>query len=263
MNQKDIQNVHQNGQTSALGKIEDSRVFFVLKKTEKISTALFMITDVFNNSQDVLKNEIQEGSIILLKDISKLSTDQISGKESIDKIIQSFLYIKSLIDVSEKINCISENNKSILVKEINYCIERVNELKFNPLQLILNNELSRDDFFINNNRDNYQEEKSEEEEEVDSSYKDLYKRHIKDTKKTFVKKDKKVIHKDNKSNDKSLRQDKIVSILSKGGDMNIKDISSKLGGVSSKTIQRDLNEMISSGIVKKEGERRWSVYSIN
>ena len=267
MNQKDISNVQNDTTKNTLGKIEDSRVFFVLKKTEKISSALFMITDVFNDSQGVLKKEIQEGSIVLLKDISKISTNQISSKETIDKIVQSFLYIKSLIDVAEKIHCISENNQSILVKEINYCIERVNELKFNPLQLILNNELNNDSFFVNNNsqEDRHFEKKEEDQsEERYLPYNLPRKGQVKDIKRTIKKVgvDKTKRQSTSRSDDKAVRQHNIKGILSSGREMNIKDIVAKCGGVSSKTIQRDLNEMIKSGIVKKEGEKRWSMYSV-
>lgn len=266
MNEKDNSSIQKDTTKNTLGKIEDSRVFFVLKKTEKISSALFMITDVFNQSQDVLKKEIQEGTISLLKDISKISTNQISSKEAIDKIVQSFLYIKSLLDVAQKINCISENNQSILFKEINYCIERVNELKSNPLQLILNNELDTDDFFlINYDEDEYEEKENDSNsEERMLPYRSSYKGQVKDTKRTVVKKESNKTKRQgtNRSDDKRERQDRIKMILREGGEMNIKDIVNKCDGVSSKTIQRDLQEMISAKIVKKEGERRWSMYSI-
>lgn len=265
MNQKDKNNVQKDITKNTLGKMEDSRVFFVLKKTEKISSALFMVTDVFNESQSVLKKEIQEGTITLLKDISKISTDQISNKEAIDKIIQSFLYIKSLIEVAEKINCISDNNQNILLKEINYCIERVNELKYNPLQLILNNELSSDNFFVNNDQEEIIITGKKDAEERTLPYRSSYKGHQKDIKRTVNKvsnNNKSKRQTTSRSDDKSIRQDNIKDILRMGGEMNIKDIVSKCEGVSSKTIQRDLIEMIKSGIVKKEGERRWSVYSI-
>lgn len=259
-------NVQKDIVKSSVGKIEDSRVFFVLKKTEKISSALFMITDVFNDSHNVLKKEIQEGSISLLKDISKISTNQISSKETIDKIVQSYLYIKSLVDVAEKINCISDNNRSILIKEINYCIERVNELKFNPLQLILNRELRSDDFLVDYQEkvDEVEEEKVEEKKDFVESNNRVYKGHVKDIKRTLSKKPVNNSKGQTKSrtDDKMERQDKIKAVLDRGGEMNIKDIVSNFKGVSSKTIQRDLNELIASNIVQKEGEKRWSMYSL-
>ena len=42
----------------------------------------------------------------------------------------------------------------------------------------------------------------------------------------------------------------------------IKDVSPLIKGCSEKTIQRELLSMVKSGILKKEGEKRWSKYSL-
>jgi predicted HTH transcriptional regulator len=59
------------------------------------------------------------------------------------------------------------------------------------------------------------------------------------------------------------RRDSIVEIIqAKGGSANIKDISTVIRGVSEKTVQRELAALIESGVLRKEGERRWSTYYI-
>jgi len=58
------------------------------------------------------------------------------------------------------------------------------------------------------------------------------------------------------------RRKAIVSILSSKGPSYIKDISTLIREVSEKTIQRDLQALIDVGEVAKEGERRWTVYSL-
>ena len=45
-------------------------------------------------------------------------------------------------------------------------------------------------------------------------------------------------------------------------EASIKDISEIISDVSEKTVQRELNAMIDENIVKRQGERRWSKYSI-
>ena len=42
----------------------------------------------------------------------------------------------------------------------------------------------------------------------------------------------------------------------------IKDLTPVIKGCSEKTIQRELATLVDKGIVNKEGERRWSVYSM-
>jgi hypothetical protein len=59
------------------------------------------------------------------------------------------------------------------------------------------------------------------------------------------------------------RRDRILSIIKDKVQVTIKDISGAITDVSEKTIQRELMSLISDGTLRKEGERRWSKYSIN
>jgi hypothetical protein len=65
-----------------------------------------------------------------------------------------------------------------------------------------------------------------------------------------------------KQKDKSNRQDIILSLLRKGGDLGIKDFTTLIKDCSEKTIQRELVSLVSKGQVTKEGEKRWSRYSL-
>jgi DNA-binding transcriptional ArsR family regulator len=59
------------------------------------------------------------------------------------------------------------------------------------------------------------------------------------------------------------RRVRISTILGAKGEATIKDISEIITDVSEKTIQRELNAMIEESVVKRQGERRWSKYSLN
>jgi DNA-binding transcriptional ArsR family regulator len=58
------------------------------------------------------------------------------------------------------------------------------------------------------------------------------------------------------------RRDAVMSVIQNKGSVSIKDISTHIRGVSEKTIQRELLALIEAGIVRKQGERRWSTYSL-
>jgi len=58
------------------------------------------------------------------------------------------------------------------------------------------------------------------------------------------------------------RRTRISTILEAKGEATIKDISEIVTDCSEKTIQRELNAMIEDNVVKREGERRWSKYSL-
>ncbi len=60
----------------------------------------------------------------------------------------------------------------------------------------------------------------------------------------------------------SNRGERIKTILAAKPEATIKDISEVITDVSEKTIQRELNDLIKKGQVIREGERRWSRYSL-
>ena len=64
------------------------------------------------------------------------------------------------------------------------------------------------------------------------------------------------------SADLSERQQKIMEHLQAVNQAKISDFHSFFNDISSKTIQRDLQDLVSKNVLKKEGEKRWTVYSI-
>lgn len=58
------------------------------------------------------------------------------------------------------------------------------------------------------------------------------------------------------------RTTRIKTVLEAKPNATIKDLTDIITDVSSKTIQRELNSLIENGEVKREGERRWSTYTL-
>ena len=58
------------------------------------------------------------------------------------------------------------------------------------------------------------------------------------------------------------RAERIKTILEAKPQATVKDISEVVTDVSEKTIQRELNSLIEKGQVLREGQRRWSKYSV-
>jgi hypothetical protein len=80
---------------------------------------------------------------------------------------------------------------------------------------------------------------------------------IKDTSKTFYKGHVKG------QIDPSVRQErlkKILEVIRTKQGASIKDISAVVTEYGEKTIQRELMTLIEQGLIRKEGERRWSIY---
>jgi len=58
------------------------------------------------------------------------------------------------------------------------------------------------------------------------------------------------------------RRDAILAILSEKGPSYIKDISTVIRDVSEKTVQRELQALVSEGVIERSGERRWTQYTL-
>lgn len=58
------------------------------------------------------------------------------------------------------------------------------------------------------------------------------------------------------------RRATVLGLFGKSGSaLTVKDVAKALSGVSEKTAQRELAALVDEGVLKRTGERRWSVYS--
>ncbi len=66
--------------------------------------------------------------------------------------------------------------------------------------------------------------------------------------------------KSNNNENKSKRQEQILSFINDRKSVGIKDISTLFTDVSEKTIQRELGTLVATGKITKRGSKRWSIY---
>lgn len=239
---------------------------FANKKTEKLITALYMVTDCMD-TDDALKNKLRSLGVELLSDMYQLSVIIPSEKHTHIDISLSHIYeILSFIEISRTIGFISEMNGTILKKEFNILINELesHKSKDKHFSFTLNQrmfEVEREEMlpqFINN-----QTVKGGD---------------IKDNKKTYLntmsytkqksplsifgtKTEKNIT---SSLSDREGRVDKIISLIKdskfKNTGVSIKDISLAFTNISEKTIQRELNSLVSKGKLTKTGSKRWSRY---
>ena len=75
-----------------------------------------------------------------------------------------------------------------------------------------------------------------------------------------------VPRKANSSSSERTREDRkqgILAVLRQKDKAMIKDFSEVITECSEKTIQRLLVELVQTGVLKREGDRRWSRYSLH
>lgn len=224
---------------------------YIQQKSQKIVSALYMITD-FIKDNDAIKWEIREEGIILISHAMIFNTALLLEKEHASKLFSTSAdKIISYLNIASTASLISKMNTSIVIHEIESLVNFIHkEEKENPLP----GYILSDSFFATD---------VPEPDHVSEMSKMSDKGHSYPLKT-------KSIQKDNVSNYPSLKKDKqkdrtesIINLLKKSSNLTIKDFTQVIKDCSEKTIQRDLISLVEKGIVKREGERRWSTYSLN
>ncbi len=234
----------------------DSLKVFLYKKVERVSLAMYLFTNHLSDSVS-LKTSIRQLADDIIKDIMIFNRGH-SNSVSVTKLKEDFLEIRSLISISATCSLVSTVNAHILLDEISKLSKEIENQKDN---FIGETEFKKS-FFVVESRQKLPDNKNIEEFE--------HKRHKgqiqenTDIQKKELPKDDISVHKvQTKLPENNSRFDEIMKIIKDNEKVTIKDISSQIKNCSEKTIQRDLLKMVSLNLIKKEGERRWSTYTLN
>ncbi|HRH26759.1 MAG TPA: hypothetical protein PLZ99_01210 [Parcubacteria group bacterium] len=213
-----------------------SDFIFICKKTEKLASAVYLITNLLSDNEPM--------KWTLRKKVSELLSFTITYKDIRQSELPNFFHniktrvseIVSLLEVSLLAGLISKMNFTVIKEEFGRLLELFNHTS----KTDYSNEILPKEFF--GSTQNYTPQNTFIRET--SSFKDSS------------------IVKDNGGFKSNNRQGIILGLLKKKKDLTIKDISLVIKDVSEKTIQRELISLIEAGIILKTGERRWSRYSI-
>ena len=217
-------------------------------KTNKLITALYMVTDIMDK-EEPLRNKLRTLGINILSDPHSLL------RPSIDKNINELL---SLLDIASAIGMISEMNCNILRKEFIELKQSTNEeskqitlSEFFGEQQMENVETVPKPAFTNN------KSKGHERYNVGVQKGNTLMKALKEIK---------MSDKSNFNVLKQQRRDEIIKIVKNKGSATITDIKNESKGVlatcGEKTLQRELVSMVGDGVLNKTGEKRWSRYFI-
>ena len=256
--------------TTSLSLVEGN--FLSYTKTNKLVTALFMVTDIIDRDEP-LRNKLRTYGMEVVSDVHH---NPIKAQAKIHDIV-------SFLDIACAVNLISEMNRSILTREFTYLDQSIKEYLDKKQK-----HLAIDEFF-------FDEEEPTVEVKRTSSFV-AYAGHPATPRPlhngqprtrigvqkghTLLKalSDKvDVIHKgsvgiiDSISFDvlKNQRREAVVGIIKDNNTgLTIKDIKMAIKdkqirvllSVGEKTLQRELIAMVKDGVLKKMGEKRWSKY---
>lgn len=269
---------------------KDTSFRFLYQKTERISTAIYLITNLMNVDEPI-KWKLRKTSLNLLDNVMSLSNTTLSSRDNcLREITKELFYLISLYEVASRSGFISEMNYKIVDNEMqklagfldeydqedsksrnnlfdpNFFNNNIEELQKGQIQKDV---FTKDNFGYTNSDNIYRTGDDKRQEYQTPAVKDRYgykgqnqgqsKRHDKGqpTNMSY-----KTSSSPAKSNDRSKRREKILNIIKQKKEVSVKDISTVIKDTSEKTIQRELVSMVDEGILIKEGERRWSRYSI-
>ena len=237
---------------------------FINKKTEKLVTALYMVTDCMD-TDDALKGKLRLSGVELLSDMYKFSNLlPVDKRTHTGVLVNRINEIISFIEIASTIGFISEMNTSILKKEFGFLYKELKsyQMKDKHFTFTLDENIFR------------QTDGSTEGFTMQNKGRDL----IKDKRTNFNNMSfintKNTLNTKRTSNlisspiEKQERSEKILSLIKDNkvtigiAGISIKDISSSFTDCSEKTIQRELNTMVAKNQIKKIGEKRWSRYMV-
>ncbi|MBU1160186.1 MAG: hypothetical protein ABIJ28_00255 [Patescibacteria group bacterium] len=210
-------------------------------KIKKLTEALYRVTDLYNDKEP-LKWALRENAIFIYHHL-------LSSEPSWDKkISNSFDEIVKILDLASLGGFISDINFEILKKE------------YQKIKIFIESYFPKEKIYLDFNFG--QElpiliDKGQNSLPPHLSISGEDKGHpavsgIKDKKNK------------NKAQEKSeIRKQKIINFLKENGKKTIKEIALIFEGISNKSIQRDLADLVKEGALSGEGEKRWRLYFIS
>lgn len=218
--------------------------FRLYKKAERLSAATFIVSDTMPGSEP-LRTDIRRLSVELISKCVFLK-DSISGShfKNISEVESITFNLMSFLEMAFLSGLITEMNARILKEEFKSFLTMIQEYSSS-----LNS--SVEGLFA------YQQlpEKNLSLKSKNNPYSAAIFPKI-SSKESYEQKPEKSF----KVSRKESRGKSILEFVLTKGHANIKDIAQNVKGCSEKTIQRELAKLIKNGLVKKEGERRWTVY---
>ena len=242
----------------------NNRVSYILKKTEKITTAIYMVTDFIPESEP-LRPELRTLGIKLLSKTRELSTKATEPDYSIVEDIKNGIdSISSFIQLAMTIGLVSNMNGRILINELEKNSKELTQM-FSDRRVSVTTHPGYANIILNEDMFNVPFAETKKIDVLDKGHEYNGHKIIEDVR--YKKPELETVKKENvtKSNTlgiKIARRNDVLNIVKVKGQVSVKDIVSMLKDISEKTVQRELFSLVKEGVLKKEGEKRWSIYKL-
>ena len=236
----------------------------IVKKTQKISTAAYLLTEHIKEGDPVC-NRIRQCSVDILRDSYSSSYGSIH-KDKNDKLIKLAQVIEEVIvlfEIMSLTKMISQNNHAIMNKEL-FSLKEMALVGVKALdgQVVFPKKLFGEfgvafDDISKINSGIPPKKNSDTLARIGEGHDKGQNSNV-------------LYHRDDKippgdvppNKNKGGRRGRILKLIRKNKDLGIKDIYNSFTEVSEKTIQRELTKMVNDKVIIRKGDKRWSRYSI-
>ena len=240
-----------------------SHLTYTFKKAEKITAALYLVSGLLKDTEP-MKWELREKAVTMISSAIALNSIEPSDKNGIlQSLFSVSLETLTLLNISSLAGLISDMNHTILKIEIESIVSLLKEKVLEDTEragYILSDSFFRTDFKMEARGDTVEGTAPQGQLNLNTTRGHINKGHseVASAGATKIEKKEKIAIKDKKNDRKTV----ITNLLQKQSNLTIKDFVKVIHGCSEKTIQRELLELVENGVIKKEGERRWSTYSL-
>jgi len=228
------------------------------KKTERLVLATYLVTNFVPKNENVREGVRTQAQQLLPLVLALREGLHSAGPESVNTVAAKARHILSLLDVIHASGYISDMNLEVLkgayVDLVRFLEKSQNETSSESL------ELTEEHFMSVTGTSNGHISNGQKETVKDKKIKDIQKDMIP------------VTDKEGKTapRAKSLRSKRrvtsrrmaILDVVTKIAPAHIKDIALEITDCSEKTIQRELVSLVNDGVLKREGSKRWTTYSV-
>lgn len=217
---------------------KDIRRVFIYKKAERLAKAIHLIAPAFADSAS-LRSRIESIGIGIV------NAAILPSGAARSTLSRELLALSSVLSIARTSGLLSSMNADLISREAHVLLQEVAE--YEEPRLFLDETPTLSDIAKQVQKEQVPRQLAHAPRKVLPAWSD--KGQIKDTRSDM-------------SPPTQERRDAILSVIKNKQKASIKDISTLIRNVSEKTIQRELASLIALGIVIKEGERRWSTYSL-
>jgi len=223
---------------------KDIRRVFIYKKAERLAKAISLISPAFENSSP-LRSRVDQLAVSLI-DSAMLPPAHAKAKLS-----RELLSLSSVLSMARVGGILSTMNVEIIAHEAQALLKEI--ALYEEPRILLDDPVTLSDIAKSTSKKEIDRDASVPKhapKKYGTRASSNDKGHIKDIENT-------------PRTDVKDRREAVLSVIKTKGKASIKDISTLIRGVSEKTIQRELAALIVNGVVLKQGERRWSTYSLS